>query len=220
MFLLLWLFYLLLLTSGNSLIGTYTFSDKLMLGPAASGNTNGSFFFPLIWNRLPLTLPISEKKKKILTILSYSSTCNNSTRTYQYFEKWYLLISKQQMIFLWNRCIQIMHNDIVVQFYADVKAKLLLAVSWIIINILMVIGKKEKPITMCYVNLIYWGYIYACHDLLLEYQNIFIVIYLYSRLDSSYCNMSLLDGTLYYHITSSTKVISTNTHMNATLNIF
>ena len=88
--------------------------------------------------------------------------------------------------------------------YADVKAKILLAVSWIIINILMVIGKKEKPITMCYVNLIYWGYIYACHDLLLEYQNIFIVIYLYSSLDIL---IGIWACSTYTHCTNISQVV-------------
>ena len=37
-----------------------------MFGPAASGNTNGSFFLPLIWKRLPLTFPISEKENMTL----------------------------------------------------------------------------------------------------------------------------------------------------------
>lgn len=67
------------LTSGNSLIGTYTFSDRVMFGPAASGNTNGSFFLPLIWKRFPLTLPISENLSEETPVNSF--ICNTVGRS-------------------------------------------------------------------------------------------------------------------------------------------
>lgn len=49
-----------ILTSGCSLTGTYTFSLSVVGGPSASGNVNGFFSDPFIWNRLALTLAISE----------------------------------------------------------------------------------------------------------------------------------------------------------------
>ena len=55
---------LTILTSGYSLMGTYTFSERFIVAPHASGNTRGSDFFPLIWKRFPLTLPISEMRNK------------------------------------------------------------------------------------------------------------------------------------------------------------
>lgn len=51
-----------LLTSGCSRIGTYTFSFNVTGVPSGSGNCNGSFFTPFIWNRDALTLAISVKR--------------------------------------------------------------------------------------------------------------------------------------------------------------
>lgn len=38
----------MVLTSGCSFTGTYTFSVKVVTGPSGSGNINGSFFTPFI----------------------------------------------------------------------------------------------------------------------------------------------------------------------------
>ena len=54
---------LLILTSGWSLTGTYTFSDRVNDGPWASGSCKGSLTPPLMWNKLDRTLLISVKKK-------------------------------------------------------------------------------------------------------------------------------------------------------------
>lgn len=54
----------LILTSGCSFTGTYTFSWSVVTVPSASGKTNGSFLTPFIWNKLALTFAISETKQK------------------------------------------------------------------------------------------------------------------------------------------------------------
>lgn len=49
----------ILLTSGCSLTGTYTFSFRVTGVPSGSGSFSGSFLTPFIWNNDALTLAIS-----------------------------------------------------------------------------------------------------------------------------------------------------------------
>ena len=87
---------LTILTSGYSLMGTYTFSERFIVAPHASGNTRGSDFFPLIWKRFPLTLPISEKckVKKHLWIVSYATEQVDSNTTNYYIPNCVFLLIK------------------------------------------------------------------------------------------------------------------------------
>lgn len=58
----------MVLTSGCSLTGTYTFSVSVVTIPSGSGRTSGSFLTPFIWNKLARTFAISAKKETYLLL--------------------------------------------------------------------------------------------------------------------------------------------------------